>query len=197
MSTRGARKVLQDYLREHDLLIDPYYHEGTTGLLYRLRNSEHLSMVRELVRVADGPRRDRFEAALQVVLDRHDDPTARAILVEMVRQGSRKAAASDVLSGDEARWRAEYLTARGWVNQRGTWKPPGNAPQSRHKWPSHASLGNGAQHGDEQECELCGRVRFVTAALRYRYARDREEFDNAPSHWEGRPRAGVCPGRRK
>lgn len=196
MSTRGARKVLQDYLRLHDLLPKDHRNEGTTGLLYRLRDSEHLPMVRQLVRIADGPRRERFEAALQAVLDRHGEPTADAIHVELRERGQWGGLASGTLGGDECRWRREYLTERGWVEQRGRWLPPGNAPRGKHRWPKSATLGNGAQHGDEQECELCGRVRFVTAGLRYRYARNREELDNAPAHWEGRPRAGGCPGRR-
>lgn len=197
-TTRGARKVLQDYLREHDLLPKPGQSQGTTGLLDRLKGSAHEAMVRALVRQVDGLRRDRFEAALQAVLEHHKDPTAREIHAQLSAAGHRAYGLSgdDVLGGDESRWRREYLLARGWVEQRGTWKPPGHQALGKHKWPPHASLGNGAQRGDEQECELCGRVRWVNDGLRYRYARSRQELEEAPGGWGGRLRAGGCAGRR-
>lgn len=113
-----ARAVLADLVEQHPEVFPAWRrHRQLTITVLEATGTPLESTVHALVAIIDGPKRAAFEVALQRCLDAYVWPSAPAIHREM---GREVRSSSEPLSGDECRWRREYLCARGWVFEEGS-----------------------------------------------------------------------------
>lgn len=118
-----ARAVLSDLWQEHPEIFGPKTKPSLLHLTERARDTPIEALVLDLVRLVDGPKRDRFERAIQRCIDAYVWPSGAQIRAEIARETGR--GGTETLSGDEARWRRDYLVSKGWSCQDfGRFKPP-------------------------------------------------------------------------
>lgn len=118
-----ARTVLCDLYRQHPEVFGQRQNAGLTYVWECARGTSLEGIVRDLLVQIDGPKRQRFERAVQRCLDAYVWPSGGQIRAELSRETGR--GGTETLSGDEARWRRDYLVSKGWSCQGfGKFKPP-------------------------------------------------------------------------
>lgn len=126
-----AKAVLFDLADAH-LNVKPGESVGLTSILERAKGTQWEGEVRALLATIDGPKAKEFEACIEEVLRQGKYPNAINIHIVQEQRSYPDGVPQEVLvidvsrtlNGNEARWRREFLEARGWKEKGGRWRQP-------------------------------------------------------------------------